>query len=285
VARHRLDRRRVGEINCSSLELISARPGDEVHTQLKLRGGKPMLPLVRQPKSANCGPDCTRSELPESRPLGKGEVSALGTSDVVSSFARALTVLVGMSLLSSCFGKATYHWKEEVQLRDGRVIVIERSVRTGEVPVEIGQLPGESEYTLTFKTRDGKFVTWEAGRSFRPMILDFSGEIPYVVATGITLTDYQANGCPKPPYFIFRFEAGGWVRIAYEQLPSSVRRANLYSSPTRKDRVDAVRSGLVTLEDVRTSQLGLSAWRVQVAEDAPNPCADWDNDMMYGIKK
>ena len=226
-----------------------------------------------------------RSELPESRPLGKGEVSALGTSDAVSSFARALCVLVGIALLSSCLGKPTYRWNEEVQLHDGRVIVIERSVRTGEVPVEIGQPPGESDYTLTFKTRDGKSVVWEAGKSLRPMTLDFSGEIPYVVATGITLTDYQANGCPKPPYFIFRFEAGGWVRIAYEQLPSSVRRANLYSSPTRKDRLDAIRSGLVTLEDVRRSHLGLSAWRIQVAEDAPNPCADWGNDMKYEIRK
>jgi hypothetical protein len=212
-------------------------------------------------------------------------LSALGTSDAVSSFARVLCVFIGMSLLSSCLGKSTYRWKEEVQLHDSRVIVIERSVRTGEVPVEIGQPPAESDYTLTFKTSDGKSVTWEAGRSFRPMILDFLGEIPYVVATGITLADYQANSCPKPPYFIFKFEAGSWVRIAYEQLPSSVRRANLYSSPTRKDRVDAVRSGLVTLEDVRKSQLGLSAWRVQVAEDSPNPCADWGNDMMYGIKK
>jgi hypothetical protein len=225
------------------------------------------------------------SELPESRPLGKVEVSALGTSAAVSSFARVLCVLVGMALLSSCFGNSTYQWKEEVQLHDGRVIVIERSVRTGEVPVEIGQSPGESDYTLTFKTRDGNSVTWEAGRSLRPMILDFSGEFPYVVATGITMTDYQANGCPKPPYFIFRFEAGSWVRIAYEQLPTSVRRANLYSGPTRKDRLDAVRSGLVTLDDVRRSHLGLSAWRFQVAEDAPNPCADWGNDMKYEIRK
>ena len=70
-----------------------------------------------------------------------------------------------MALLSSCLGKSTYRWKEEVQLHDGRVIVIERSVGTGQVPVEIGQPPGESDYTLTFKISGGKFVL--GGNSFQ----------------------------------------------------------------------------------------------------------------------
>lgn len=67
-------------------------------------------------------------------------------------------------------------------LHDGRVIVIERSVRTGEDPVEIGQRPGKSNYTLTFETADGKPVSWGAGKSFKPMILDLSNGTRYLVA-------------------------------------------------------------------------------------------------------
>jgi hypothetical protein len=198
-------------------------------------------------------------------------VSALGTSDAVSSFTRVLCVFIGMSLLSSCLGKSTYRWKEEVQLHDGRVIVIERSVRTGEVPVEIGQPPGESDYTLRFETEDGKAVTWEAGKWFDPMILDFFKGVPYVVATGRKGVAYERHGCPKPPYFVFRLNAGSWERIYYEELPKPVRLANLYSSPTRKDRFGAVRSGFVTAENVKDSHLGLDSFYKEVREDMPMP--------------
>lgn len=196
-----------------------------------------------------------------------------GHKSGLTSFTHVLCVLVGMSLLSSCFGKSTYRWKEEVQLHDGRVIVIERSVRTGEVPVEIGQPPGESDYTLRFKNSDGKSVTWESSKSLRPMTLDFVDGVPYVVATGITGNDYARHGCPKPPYVIFEFKSGSWERITYEQLPKSVRRANLYSSPTRKDRLGAVKSGFVTVQNVKDSHLGLDSFYKEVRADMPMPLA------------
>jgi len=189
-----------------------------------------------------------------------------------SSIARVLCVLVGMSLLSSCLGKSTYRWKEEIQLHDGRFIVIERSVRTGEVPVEIGQPPGESDYTLTFKTSDGKSVTWEAGKSFRPMILDIVGDVPYVVATGRTEVAYERYGCPSPPYFLFRYVGGEWERVTYEQLPKAIRNRNLLSGPaSQEESRTAVRRGLVTSDDVRRSLFGLPSYYREVKEDMPTP--------------
>ena len=91
-------------------------------------------------------------------------------------------------------GRWTYHWKEEVLLHDGRVMVIERSVKTGYAPREIGQPPGESDYTLTFDAPEGKSITWDGGRNrFIPMILDFEQGVPYVVATGATSLVYGAE--------------------------------------------------------------------------------------------
>lgn len=183
-------------------------------------------------------------------------------------------------------GRWTYHWKEEVLLHDGRVIVVERSVKTGYVPVEMGQPPGESDYTLTFMAADGRAVTWRAGKSFDPMILDFVDGTAYVVARGSTGPDYEKHGCPKPPYFIFRYADGHWQRIEYEQLPHEIHRANLLSSATGdEDRLAAVKRGKTTVDDVRKSHRRLSPEYKEVKEDAPNPCATWSNDHRYIPRK
>lgn len=183
-----------------------------------------------------------------------------------------LVALLATFALSACFGRATYHWQEEVLLHDGRVIVIERSVRTGEVPVEVGQPPGESDYTLTFKTDDGKTVTWESGKSFWPMILDFFNGTPYIVAGGATGPDYVKHGCPRPPYFLFRYNAGNWTRIDYEQLPKEIRKANLLSSATQgRQRRPGVERGKTTVEDVKQSQRWLPKQYKEIIEAAPMP--------------
>jgi len=189
-----------------------------------------------------------------------------------TSLARVLFTLVGMSLLSSCFGKSTYRWNEEVQLHDGRVIVIERSMRTGEVPVEIEQPPGESDYTLRFKTYDGKSVTWDGGKWFDPMILDIDGEVPFVVATGRTELTYERYGCPRPPYFLFRHVGGEWEPISYEQFPKAIRKRNLLSGPAlQRESRAAVGRGLVTRDDVQRSFLGLPSFYREIKEDMPIP--------------
>ena len=52
-------------------------------------------------------------------------------------------ILLSTFALVSCFGRATDTWDEEVLSHDGRVLVVERSVPTGEVQVELGQPRGE----------------------------------------------------------------------------------------------------------------------------------------------
>lgn len=173
-------------------------------------------------------------------------------------------------------GRWTYHWKEEVLLHDGRVIVVERSVKTGYVPVEIGQPPGESDYTLTFAASEGTSVAWDGGRSrFIPMILDFEQGVPYVVATGATSLVYGAEGCPRPPYFFFRWGAGQWQRVVYEEFPKSIRKANLSAGltyPSRDPMRERISRGeLVTVEDVTRLKRAADPSRKEVREDAPMP--------------
>lgn len=200
----------------------------------------------------------------------------------MNTFPQILAAVLGLSFLSSCFGQATYRWKEEVQLHDGRVIVIERSVRTGEVPVELGQRPAESDDVLTFKGADGRTITWAGGKPFYPIILDFSDTVPYVVATGRTGTDYERNGCPRPPYFFFRYRNGLWERMRYEEFPRAIRQRNLAANPTYEyGAKQAVNRGLVTLADVKKSHFGLDRFYKEVREDAWNPCAHRGDDFRY----
>jgi len=192
---------------------------------------------------------------------------------------QLLLAMLALAAMTSCATSKTYRWQEEVLLHDDRVIVVERSVRTGQVPVELGQRPGESDFTLIFVAPDGKKITWESGKSFRPIILDFSGSTPYVVATGRTGPDYEKHGCPKPPYFIFRWTAGAWQRIDYEQLPKEIRNRNLSSSVTRdEDASKALARGRLTVEDVKQSHRWLPSHYMEVKEDAPNPCATRRDD-------
>jgi hypothetical protein len=198
-------------------------------------------------------------------------VSALGASDAVSSFARVLCVLVGMSLVTSCLG-TTYRWKEEVQLHDGRVIVIERSVRTGDAPTGPVQQPAESDYTLKFKADGKRLITWVAGKNFVPMILDIKDGVPYVVAVGRTGTAYELEGCPKPPYFLFRHRGDAWERVPYEKFPGDIRKRNLLSGATyREEPVAAVKRGLVTREDIQRSLVGLDTFNKEIRADRPMP--------------
>ena len=185
---------------------------------------------------------------------------------------RLLIAVLASVAMTSCATSKTYRWQEEVLLHDGRVIVVERSVRTGEVPVELGQPQGESDYSLTFWAPDGRTITWESGKSFLPMILDFFDGTAYVVARGSTGPDYEKHGCPKPPYFIFRWFDDRWQRIDYDQLPRSIRMANLTLSATRGGKLrEAVGQGRTTLDDVKESHRWLHRDDREVREDKPMP--------------
>jgi hypothetical protein len=184
--------------------------------------------------------------------------------------------LLAVLAMTGCDAKQTYRWKEEVLLHDGRVLVIDRSVKTGYVPREIGQSPGESDYTLTFKGADGKEITWDDGRGrFIPMILDLEASVPYVVATGATGLVYGVEGCPRPPYFFFRWSAGQWQRVTYEEFPKAIRKANLSAGltyPSRDPMRERIARGeLVTKEDVIRLKRTANPERKEVREDAPTP--------------
>jgi hypothetical protein len=116
-----------------------------------------------------------------------------------------------------------------------------------------------------------------------PIVLDFVDGTPYVAAIGATGLVYPREGCPKPPYFFFRWGAGEWKRLPYENFPQVARNANLTASLTYRaafrDRI--ARGELITRDDVRTLLRTANPEVKMVREDAPNPCANWNDDFRY----
>jgi hypothetical protein len=132
-------------------------------------------------------------------------------------------VIAGFSL-TACGRKLD--WTQDAPLHDARTLVVERrsefgSSFPGNSGLEIGQ-------TLTFRHPDtGERITWRIPEGLQPVMIDFDRGVPYYVLTEYTVADYNQWGCPNPPYLVYRYEQGKWMRIAFEALPEPFLNRNL----------------------------------------------------------
>ena len=127
----------------------------------------------------------------------------------------------------------TVEWREEVPLQDGGKIVVAWRVElvAGEA---FGSMVGAQRFTFTHpKTRQP--VVWEnggkIGSRLSPTLLDIDADRLFLVMRAQALTDYDEMGCPTPPYFVFRYDLGSWVRIELADLPARLWKANLLGYP------------------------------------------------------
>lgn len=155
-------------------------------------------------------------------------------------FAVALSLL---SLNSSAgwFGLGGDSWKEEVELQDGRRIIIKRSQTYGG-RVEPGQGGTTKEHTISFDLpQSGQSVTWkseygpELGRTdFQVLALHMLADTPYLVVTPNLCLSYNKWGRPNPPYVIFKYDGHSWQRIAITELPREFQSINVVVNNSRQ---------------------------------------------------
>lgn len=158
---------------------------------------------------------------------------------------RLVAVLVFSVGVTAC-GK-TVHWKQEVLLQDGRVIIVEReSEQTGKLfPQNIAM---EKTQFLTFTNPDtGEKVSWRVPKGLKPYALDFESRIPYLILNAYTVADYNTWNCPNPPYLVYRYEGGSWMPISFEQLPAKFEKRNLVDMSKSFQRFS--NDGLMTLNE------------------------------------
>jgi hypothetical protein len=154
-----------------------------------------------------------------------------------------LLAVLAVSLLAGCatlgIGSS---WREEVELHDGRKIVVHRSQTYGGMR-EIGQ-------SAPIRTQEIDFTVPEMGRRYhfeseysedvgranlKIIALHIKDGIPYLVTSPNLCLAYNKWGRPNPPYVIFRHDGTQWQRIALAELPSEFKTINLVVETKHKE--------------------------------------------------
>lgn len=136
--------------------------------------------------------------------------------------------------MNACAMGGSASWREEVQLHDGRKIVVERSQTRGGRH-EIGQEIPVAEHIMSFKHPvTGKTVTWRSEYgievekwSLLPLALDVVNGTPYMVTTPAGCIAYNKWQRPNPPYVVQKFDGKAWQRVEPSAFPVVIRVANL----------------------------------------------------------
>lgn len=128
-------------------------------------------------------------------------------------------VFASMPLISSC-GDNTITWTEEVKLLDGRVITVVQKNRTEE---DVSR-----EFWLTFKLEEfgDKEIIWH--ESLMPLVLNVYQGSLYVISNPFTEREFRQYGKPNPPYLGYRYEAGQWQHIPFNEIPKAIYDTNMY---------------------------------------------------------
>lgn len=182
------------------------------------------------------------------------------------------------AVLVACDGASELTWKEDVKLRDGRVITVSRRSEF-RAPHEIGQTPGESHLWIEFEhPTTGEVVHFESklrgstaemeeARSkptsepslmHRPYALMMKESDVYIV-TWLDSTIDDFYGCPDPPFLLYRWHQGRWERRALEEIPYRRFAPNLTIGPQSERQKIESNGHHLKVEQVVFTEVGYGA--------------------------
>jgi hypothetical protein len=206
-----------------------------------------------------------------------------------------LMLSASMSAWAGLFGH-TNGWKEEVQLHDGRVLLIERSFNLGGHPTLDARERRPLDETITFTLPEsGQKVVWKTDfdntvpepNSLGPLLLDIVGGDPYLATSPAGCIAYNKWGRPNPPYILFKYVNGSWQQIPLKEFPAELVQANLMNMPASSQlkpyyNVAAVKAKLA---DGNISAYAKTILREQLPKERINEmCHDW-SDPKYRFQK
>jgi hypothetical protein len=146
---------------------------------------------------------------------------------------------VSMTACAGLFGHST-GWKEEVQLHNGRVLLVERSYNLGGFPTLDARERRLLDESITFTLPEtSQKVVWKTDfdntvpepNSLGALLLDIVDGVPYLATSPAGCIAYNKWGRPNPPYVLFKYVNDAWHQIPMKEFPSELVDANLMSMP------------------------------------------------------
>lgn len=162
-----------------------------------------------------------------------------GLLRVLKTIGLILTLGVSMSAGAGLFGHSK-GWKEEVQLHDGRVLLIERSFNLGGYPTLDARERRLLDETITFTLPESsQKIVWKTDfdnavpepNSLSPLLLDIVGGVPFLATSPAGCIAYNKWGRPNPPYILFKYVNDAWQQIPLKEFPAELVQANLMNMP------------------------------------------------------
>jgi len=178
----------------------------------------------------------------------------------MKALVQAILVVTCASLLACGPPTKDASWREEVELSDGRVITVERTVTWQDVtPWGQSKRYTPRWHTIEILTESGRAAasTWRAQRE-RALLLDWdSSNREYILVTyPVTCSRYREAGRPQPPYMQYRLRNGEWTPVPFEAGLVG-RRANMLVYPRPSEEL-----GLLTVgrkEELQEGAVGQTA--------------------------
>ena len=140
-------------------------------------------------------------------------------------------ILLGLALVAGAAPSfalldKTAAWREEVILRSGEALVVDRTVAFGPDAFFRPGRGGISRLTLSFAWK-GRKVSWRNEDptlgSGVPLALDIAEGVPVLVLPVLGARACDAHGYPQDGLSALRWEGGKWVRANVKSLPSGIR--------------------------------------------------------------
>lgn len=141
-------------------------------------------------------------------------------------------LITGCASASARYGEFR-EWQEEVQLNDGRVIVVTQKKRCEGAYTGGNYAPciaREAWLTINLPEFSNQPIVWH--ENLHAIVLNIDHGKLYLVASFPTQREFKQYGEPEPPYIGFRWEMTGWKRISFEDIPKAIYDVNMLMEGT-----------------------------------------------------
>lgn len=149
---------------------------------------------------------------------------------------KRITKLGFLLMMGVSMSACSKSWKEEVQLHDGKKIIVERVQNLGNRPTWESRERAILDETITFSLPEThQKIVWSM--SFRDdapdpngvnvVLLGIVNNVPYIAGYPAGCIAYNKWKRPNPPQILFKYEGDQWKRITLAEFPPQLVQANV----------------------------------------------------------